>query len=80
MAFDMRAAVGSLGVIAFLVVILVAIGACSILIPVVMNTSNSSALGLTGGTAIMVDLIPTLFFFLMIVGGVSAIVVSLSRR
>lgn len=80
MGSDLRAASIGLGAIAFLVVILIAIAASSILMPIVLNTSNSSALGLTGGTATMVDLIPTLFFFLIIVGGVVAIIVGVSRR
>lgn len=68
------------GTLAFLVVILVGIGLCLILLPVILEATNSSALNLTGGAATMVGFIPTLFIFLIIVVGIVGIMVGLSRR
>lgn len=64
---------------AFLVAVLVAVGMCSVMIPVVLDTSNSSALNLTGGAAAMVDLIPTFFFVLLLVGCVAGVMMAVRR-
>lgn len=73
-------AVASVGILGFLAVVIMAVTMGALLIPEMMrNITNSTALGLTGNTATAVDIIPTIFFLVIIVVGMGAVIIAVNR-
>lgn len=70
MRFGRRAA--SLAVTVVVIAVSLVIGAS--LIPVILSTTNSSALGVTGSNKTLVDLVPTIFILILVVGGAMELV------
>jgi len=68
--FNRRAA--SLAVTVVVIAVSLVIGAS--LIPVIMSSANSSALGVEGSNKTLVDLIPTIFILILVVGGAMELV------
>jgi len=72
-------AVASIGVLGFLVVVIIGVAMSAVMIPVVFNTTNSTAIGATGGTATLIDTIPTIFILGTIIVGVAAVIIAVNR-
>jgi len=68
--FNRRAA--SLAVTVVVIAVSLVIGAS--LIPVIMSSANSTALGVSGSNKTLVDLIPTIFILILVVGGAMELV------
>lgn len=68
--FGRRAA--SLAVTVVVIAVALVIGAS--LIPVILSTANSTALGVTGSNKTLVDLVPTIFILILVVGGAMELV------
>ena len=56
------------------VVIAVALVIGSSLIPVILSTANATALGVTGSNATLLNLVPTIFILILVVGGAMELV------
>ena len=70
MKFGKRAA--SLAVTVVVIAVSLVIGAS--LVPVILSTANSTALGVTGSNKTLVDLVPTIFILILVVGGAMELV------
>lgn len=70
MRFGRRAA--SLAVTVVVIAVSLVIGAS--LIPVILSTANSTALAVTGSNKTLVDLVPTIFILILVVGGAMELV------
>jgi len=68
--FGKRAA--SLAVTVVVIAVSLVIGAS--LVPVILSTANSTALGVTGSNKTLVDLVPTIFILILVVGGAMELV------
>jgi len=79
MRFGKRAAVTGGALVAFLVGAVIAAVVGSSLISAVTSTANSTALGLSGTNATLVDLIPTMYIIMIIVGIVGGVLIILGR-
>ena len=75
---DNRAA-SNAGMLAFVIVVIIGVAMSAVLMPTVLNSTNSSALGLTGGAATFVNLIPTMFILLLVVVGIVAVLMAVFR-
>jgi len=56
------------------VVIAVSLVIGASLVPVILSTANSTALGVTGSNKTLVDLVPTIFILILVVGGAMELV------